>query len=75
MTYTGPGPTTATGTSPMHTIFQPKNIMGSLVQMKFDTHVASNEIQCGATFGHALARISPSRVRPPVMCTYSIGES
>ena len=74
MTYTGPGPTTATGTSPMHTI-KKIIIMGSLVQMKFDTHVASNEIQYGATFGYALARISPSRVRPPVMCTCSIGES
>ena len=25
------------------------------------------EIQCGVTFGHALARNSPSRVRPAVM--------
>ena len=33
------------------------------------------EIQCGATFGHALARVSPSRVRPPVVCAYSIGGS
>ena len=32
------------------------------------------EIQCGATFGHALARISPSRVRPPVACAYAIRE-
>ena len=27
----------------------------------------SKEIQCGATFGHAVACVSPSRVRPPVV--------
>ena len=30
------------------------------------------EIQCGATFRHALAHTSPSRMRPPVACV--IGE-
>ena len=41
MTSTGPGSTTATGTSPMHATFQPKKpIMGGLVQIKSDTHVA-----------------------------------
>ena len=34
----------------------------------------AKEIQCGATPGHALACISPSRVRPPVMCAYAIRE-
>ena len=29
-------------------------------------NVPLKEIQCGVTFGHALARDSPSRVRPPV---------
>ena len=32
------------------------------------------EIQCGATFGHTLACISPSRVQPPVACAYAIGK-
>ena len=34
----------------------------------------AKEIQCGATFGHTLARISSSRVQPPVACAYVIGE-
>ena len=41
MTTTGTSPATATGTSPMHTVFQLKKpIMGSLVQIKSDTHKA-----------------------------------
>ena len=40
-----------------------------------ELRVCSKEIQCGATFGHALARVSPSRMRPPVACAYSIGGS
>ena len=34
----------------------------------------AKEIQCGATFGIALVRISLSRVRPPVACAYAIGQ-
>ena len=41
MTSTGPSPATATDTSPMHAVFQPKKpIMGSLVQIKSDTLMA-----------------------------------
>ena len=41
MTCTGPGSVTATGTSPMHATFWPKKpVMGSLVQIKSDTHMA-----------------------------------
>ena len=41
MTSTGYGSATATGTSPMCTIFSPmKLIMGGLVQIKSDTYVA-----------------------------------
>ena len=41
MTSTGPGSATATGTSPMCATFQPKKpIIGSLVQIKFDTQMA-----------------------------------
>ena len=39
-TGSGSGSATATGTSPTHDVFQPKRpIMGSLVQIKSDTHV------------------------------------
>ena len=40
----------------------------------FDWMGLTKEIQCGATFGHALARIIPSRMRPPIACAYAIGE-
>ena len=41
MTSTDPGPATATGTSPMHAVFWLKKpIMGSLVFIKSDTHMA-----------------------------------
>ena len=41
MTSTGLGSATATGTFPMHATFWPKKpIMGGLVQIKSDTHMA-----------------------------------
>ena len=41
MTSTGSSSATATGTSPMHTIFSPtKPIMGGWVQIKSDTFAA-----------------------------------